>query len=55
MKKNVNGFRLNQNGKPILNEEGHQSYFTDHGAMYQDNGRWYFFLRKQNGKFIYST
>ena len=40
MKKNVNGFRLNQNGKPITDEIGYKKYFTDHGAMYKDNGRW---------------
>ena len=26
MIKNINGFRLNKNGKPILNEEGYKKH-----------------------------
>jgi hypothetical protein len=55
MSKNINGFRLNKNGKPILQEEGEKKHLTYQGASYKDNGTYYFFLRKQNGWFIYNT
>ena len=56
MIKNINGFRLNKNGKPILNEEGYKKHLTYQGSTYKDEiGTYYFFIRKQNGWFIYST
>jgi len=56
MTKNMNGFRLNRNGKPILNEQGYKKHLTYQGATYKDEmGTYYFFLREQNGWFIYNT
>lgn len=55
-KKNINGFRLNKNGNPILNELGYKKHLTYQGSVYKDEiGTYYFFLRKQNGFFIYNT
>lgn len=53
MKRNIKGFRLNRNGKPIITEQG-EVYHDDYkGASYKDNGMYYFFLRTQQGKFVY--
>lgn len=53
--KNINGFRLNKNGKPILRDSNEISFAEDRGASFKDNGQYYFFLRKLRGKFIYTT
>jgi len=56
MKRNINGFRLNKNGKVIVEEQGYKKHLSYQGATYKDeNGKYYFYLRKQNGWFIYST
>jgi len=54
MKKNINGYRLNKNGNPILNELGYKRFLSDMGASFKEDGDYYFFVRKQNGWFIYS-
>ncbi len=53
--KNINGFRLNKNGKPILNESGDVIHYEYQGASYKKDGVYYFFVRKQAGKFIYKS
>lgn len=55
MKKTINSYRLNRNGKPILDEQGYKRHLTYQGASYQENGTYYFFLRQTNGWFVYSS
>lgn len=54
MKRNINGFRLNKNGKPILIEEGERKHAEYQGASYKEDGEYYFFKRKSNGYFYYN-
>ena len=54
MKRNVNGFRLNKNGKPIIIEVGDIMHKEFQGASYKQNGTYYFFKRHANGFYYYS-
>ena len=38
MLKNINGFRLNRNGKPITTEVGEVRHKDFRGAMYKEGG-----------------
>jgi hypothetical protein len=53
--RNINGFRLNKNGKPILQEQGEKKFATYQGESFKEDSVYYFFVRKQNGMFIYNT
>ena len=53
MKRNVNGFRLTKNGKPILHEEGDILLDTYQGNSIKINGEYYFYSIMYQGKNLY--
>ena len=53
-KRNVNGFRLNQNGKPITTSIGEVKFIEYQGASFKIEGDYYFYLRFFAGYYIYS-
>lgn len=55
IKKNINGFRLNKNGKPLTTSIGEVKFKEYQGAMFRKDGNYYFYLRFFGGFHIYST
>lgn len=55
MKRNINGFKLNKNGKPITIEQGLIRYNEYKGVTYKLNGEYQFFIRESKGEYIYRT
>ena len=53
IKKTVNGFRLNRNGKAILNDVGEKVKNKYECELFKENGVYYYFDRKRGDKFIY--
>lgn len=53
MKRNIKGFRLNKNGKPIIIEVGEVRFKDFKGSSYKINGTYYFYFRESNGNYIY--
>jgi len=53
MKRNICGFRLTKNGKPILREEGDMLLDTYQGNSVKINGEYYFYSRMYQGKNLY--
>jgi hypothetical protein len=54
MKTTVNGYRLNRNGKVITSTEGEVVKDKFLGSSFKENGTYFFYCRKQSGKFIYT-
>ena len=55
MRTTVNNFRLNRNGKVILSSLGEIQKSEFLGQLFKENGTYFFYSRKQNGKFIYNS
>lgn len=55
MKRNINNFRLNKNGKPITSEIGEVKHKLYQGASYKEDGEYYFYKRFFNGFYYYSN
>lgn len=55
MNRNINGYRLTKNGKPILTEIGEVKFKEFQGQSFKSNGDYYFFLRQSQGYFYYTT
>lgn len=55
MRRNINGFRLNKNGKPILFEVGEVLVKEYRGSYYKEEGIYFFYRREFRGEFIYSN
>ena len=53
MGRNVKGFRLNRNGKPIIIEQGEVRLKEYRGASYKNNGQYFFYVRESNGNYVY--
>jgi hypothetical protein len=53
MKRNINGFRLTKNGKPILKECGDILLDSYQGNSFKLNGEYYFYSRMYQGKNLY--
>ena len=54
MKRNINGFRLTKNGKPITIESNQRRHIDYQGASYKSGGDYYLFSRVVNGYHVYT-
>jgi len=55
MKANINGYKLTKNGKPITTGIGEVKQREYEGLSYKENGEYFYYLRKQEGFYIYSS
>lgn len=54
MRRNIKGFRLNRNGKPIIIEQGEVRHKEFKGASYKDSsGTYHYYIREYSGEFVY--
>ena len=55
MKRNIKGFRLNKNGKPILIEVNEYRLKDYKGSSYKMGGTYYYYVRESNGSYVYKS
>jgi len=55
MKRNIKGFRLNKNGKPIIVEVGTVRHKEFRGQTYKENGEYFYYVMQHDGSYIYKS
>ena len=55
MKRNINGFNLTKNGKPITSNIGERKHLEYQGESYKEEGTYYYFNRKFQNYFYYNS